>query len=59
MRVGDLVKIDFGTLRWAKDNGTMGIITEIDIEQMAAEVMTHVGVEMIHTHYLEVVNESR
>ena len=59
MKVGDEVVIDFGALRGANDNGTVGIITEIDTEQMAAEVMTYGGVEMIHTHYLEVVSESR
>ena len=60
MKVGDLVKIDGGTLGWASEfAGVTGLITDVDPEQGSVYVITELGIEEFHTHYCEVINESR
>ena len=60
MKVGDLVKIDGGSLGWAAEfDGVTGLITDTDAEQGSVYIITEHGLEEFHTHYCEVVNESR
>ena len=60
MKVGDLVKIDGGSLGWAgKFAGVTGLITDVDLEQGSVYVITEHGLEEFHTYYCEVINESR
>ena len=61
MKVGDLVKMDFGVgagPEWQQFNGMLGVITDTDPEQGSVFVLSQCGVEEIHTCYLEVINES-
>jgi hypothetical protein len=60
MQVGDLVKIDGGSLGWAPEFvGVTGLITDVDTEQGSVYVMTEHGLEEFNTYYCEVINESR
>ena len=60
MQVGDLVKIDGGSLGWAAEfAGVTGLITDVDLEQGSVYVITDHGLEEFHTYYCEVINESR
>ena len=61
MKVGDLVKIDGGALGWAPEyDGVTGLIIDTDEEQGSVYVVTgRLGLEEFHTHYCEVISESR
>ena len=60
MKVGNLVKMNFTTRpEWQHLNGMLGVITDTDPEQGSVFVLSRRGVEEIHTHYLEVISESR
>jgi len=60
MKVGDLVKMNFRTSsEWQHLNGMLGVIINTDPEQGSVFVVSQLGVEKIHTTYLELLNESR
>jgi len=60
VKVGDLVKIDGGSLGWAPEYaGVTGLITDTDEEQGSVYIITRFGLEEFHTHYCEVISESR
>jgi hypothetical protein len=60
LKVGDLVKIDGGSLGWALEfAGVSGLIIDTDTEQGSVYVVTEHGIEEFHTYYCEVINESR
>ena len=52
MQVGDLVKIDGGSLGWAPEFvGVTGLIIDDDPEQGSVYVITEHGIEEFHTYY--------
>jgi len=60
LKIGDLVKIDGGSLGWAPEfAGVTGLIIDDDPEQGSVYVVTEHGIEEFHICYCEIINESR
>jgi hypothetical protein len=62
MKVGDLVKMDFGVgagPEWQQLNGMLGVIIDTDPEQGSVFVLFQGGMEEVHTCYLEVISGCR